>query len=527
MKNATEIPNIVIVSGAYPDVGKGIFTSSLGYLIQTHGFSVYPIKFDGYLNASSGTMNPYHAQMESSYSEEEVFVLEDGYEGDADSGYYERYLHNTFMNESNVSNGRLFSRLMQMERDGELRHGEILNYRALRNLLEDWILDIARKNDFTFIEIGGTVGDKDNEILFDCLNLIKSHGKAKLFSIMLSPYLAKNSEEGTELSFRSKITRQAFEKSWRQGVMPNAIVMRISGNQKMEKSDLEYIGLETGLSDNKDVYADPDLPSIYALPADLRKQSLDKRVLQFFDLNSKTDSKHGDIETYAKKLEKTKTLQSIKLAVFGKTMSDDSYVSLHEAIEHAAIAERINVEIIWLDEEKNWKHALRQASGLIVAESLRFIDEKIYALKFARENKIPTLAISFGYNLMVKEFLQNQLSTFVNLEEIAKKKTDKNIISGALRTGSYPLKIKKSKHYKPAKFPERFRIKSIPDTDVINKLSGTELKIFATNHEQTELFAVEHENHPFYVGVAFHPEFISHPMYPHSLFQNLVRKMKK
>jgi CTP synthase len=526
MKN-NSIPNLVVVSGAYPDVGKGIFTSSLGCLVQSHGYSVYPVKFDGYLNASSGTMNPYHARMDSSYSEEEVFVLEDGYEGDADSGYYERYLHNVFLNESNVSNGRLFARLAQLEREGKLRYGEILNYRALRNLLERWLLEIAHKNDFTFIEIGGTIGDKDNEILFDCLNLIKSHGKANIFTIMLSPYLEKNSEEGTELSYRSKITRLAFEKSWRQGVMPDAIVMRVSGQLHMEKGDLEYIGLETGLSDNKDVYADNDLGSIYDLPAALRKQGLDKRVLEFFGLPSKATKIATDIEKYAKKLAITSEQPPIRLAVFGKTMSDDSYVSLKDAIQHAGIANKKNVQIVWLDDEENWKSALQNASGLIVAEGLGFIEEKLQALHIAREKNIPTLAVSFGCSLMVKEFMENELKIKVSVEEIeGNSSNDACITSGFLRAGKQPISFGSSRFYKQLKFAERFRIKSIIGETVLSELVNTKLKPFATSPDKTEVFGVEHQDLDFYVGVAFHPEFISHPMHPHPLFEALVKRMK-
>ncbi|MEI6887590.1 MAG: hypothetical protein WCK31_05135, partial [bacterium] len=183
--------NIIVITGAYPDIGKGIFTSSLAYLLQDLGIKVSPLKFDGYYNFSSGTMNPYHGDTSSKYSKEEVFVLADGYEGDADSGYYERFLHNQFKKESNITNGQLFSLLTNSEGYSSKRPGQVLNHRFLRNILIERIAAEAKKVDTLFIEIGGTVGDKENEIIFEALRLIKDQKNAKIFTILMSPYFSK------------------------------------------------------------------------------------------------------------------------------------------------------------------------------------------------------------------------------------------------------------------------------------------------------------------------------------------------
>lgn len=521
------MPNIIVITGAYPDIGKGTFTSSLAYLIKSHGYKVAPIKFDGYFNASSGTMNPYHGRLESAYSNEEVFVLEDGYEGDADSGYYERFLHDSFMNESNISNGRLFGKIAQQEKDGKLRHGEVLNYRALRDLLEEWILDEAKKNDFTFIEIGGTIGDKDNEILFDCLNLMKSSKKASMFSIMLSPYLEKDSNDGTELSYRSKITRQAFERSWRLGLMPNAIVMRVS-DKNIVKNDLEYLGLETGLNENKDVYLDLSLSTIYDLPEFLKKQGLDKKTLDYFGRKAKKVTEKR-IQKYAEKLRFVGRRPLFNIAIFGKSVSDDSYISLKEAVQHAGVEIGMNSQIVWLDDEKNWQKVLKTCRGLIIGESLRFIPEKLQAIQIARTKNIPTLAISFGCDLLVKEFFENVLEKRISIEELKETSEKYEIYKSSMVVGKRELLIiPESKHYSPASFPERFRTNSKIGMEIARVLDNSALKpiIFSSNRD--EVLGVEHSEHPFYVGVKFHPEFVSHPMYPHPLFTKLFQvAMKK
>lgn len=206
-----KIPNIVVVTGTYPDIGKGIFTASISYLLGEAGVSVSPIKFDGYFNYSSGTMNQYHGKADLKYMEEEVFVLDDGYEGDADSGYYERFTHKIFDNRLNITNGRLFSIVREMENKDLLNHGEILNYRFIRKLLSNWVLDEAKKSDIAILEIGGTIGDKESEIMFDTLNLLKAQKKISLYSIMLSPYFIHPDSAGFEMSYRSKITRQGLK----------------------------------------------------------------------------------------------------------------------------------------------------------------------------------------------------------------------------------------------------------------------------------------------------------------------------
>jgi len=382
----------------------------------------------------------------------------------------------------------------------------------------------AKNNDFTFVEIGGTIGDKDSEILFDCLNLLKSRRKARVFSIMLSPYLKKSSDIGTELSFRSKITRQAFEKSWRQGLMPDAIVMRAS-DKKIVKNDLEYLGLETGLNERKDVYIDPDLPTIYDLPDILEEQGLSRRILAYFGKKAKRATEKR-IHKYAEKLRFISRKPALNIAVFGKSVSDDSYVSLREAVQHAGVEVGINSQIVWLDDEKNWQKALKTCRGLIIGESLRFIPEKLQAIQLARTKNIPTLAISFGCDLLVKEYFEHVLKKRISIEELKEPPEEYAIYKSDMVIGKRRLlTMPESKHYSPTSFPERFRTNSKIGIEIARALDSSVLKSIIFSSNKDEVFGVEHSKHPFYVGVKFHPEFISHPMYPHPLFTKLFQVM--
>lgn len=515
-------PKIVLVSGAYPDIGKGIFSASLCYLLQEEGLSAYPIKFDGYMNYSSGTMNPYHGGAKLKYAEEEVFTLDDGYEGDADSGYYERFTHKIFTNKSNITNGRLFGTIRDLENSGKVKHGEILNYRFIRQLLSDWIIGASKHSDITVLEVGGTIGDKEAEIIFDTLNLLESQGKIFLYKVMLSPYFIEGKSSGFEMSYRSKITRQGFEKSWRMGVTPNSIILRTPKDRVLLPNDIALIGVETGLDPN-DIYTDPDLDCIYDLPQYLQNQDISKKILNHFGLKAFAGKKTKVLEKYAESLRSIrKKKKLIKIGIFGKTVSDDSYISLKEAVEHAGVSKSIKAEIIWLDESKNYKKQLGQIDALIVGEGLNQISDKINALKYARENKIPCLGISFGCNLQIKEFFESK-GQELSIEEL-NEKGHISIERRELRTGAVNILFSRSDNYRTGPFNERIRHRSLYSESAINLIKASDFRIIGSENKTEQPVMFELKGHPYYVGCMFHPEYISHPGYPHSLFVKLIER---
>ncbi len=493
--NRTTQPKIIVVTGSYPDVGKGIFSSALGYLLKTYGYSVQMLKFDGYMNVSSGSMNPYHKQMDIAYSEEEVFVLQDGYEADADSGYYERFLHEPFYADSNITNGQLFKEIIDLS-----TAGDILNYRAMRSLLKKRVINEKfNKKDCIILEIGGTIGDKESEIMFDCLNLMRQQDDLKMFPIMLSPCFYEESAPGTELSFRSKNIRQAYEKLWRAGLAPKAIVLRQKNEKMLEEQDLEYIALETGLS-RSGVFIDKNSDSIYDLPASLRAQKLPQLILDYFGLDSSRQEKQY-IEEYSVALSNIKKKDVTKIAVFGKTMSCDTYVTLVEAIYHSAINNSINPEIVWLDDADDWKKSLEDCQALIVGEGINFLKEKDEALKLAYEKDLPTLALSFGTDLMMRSI------SGIKVEECGDNRPD--VKNEALFTGEINQ--------------ERLRISSIPHSEVARLISDK----FDYTQSGDVILEITGKGKKYFFGALYHPEFKSHPMFPHSAFDNLMKEISK
>lgn len=522
-KNNKQI-NIVTVSGAYPDVGKGVFSASLSYLLMENSYSVSPLKFDGYMNYSSGTMNPYHKSMESKYSEEEVFVLDDGYETDVDSGYYERFLDSHFKHDSVITNGKLFSMLHEMEISGLLKYGEVLNYRSVRQLLAKLILKKAEESNFLVIEIGGTVGDKESEIIYDTLSLLKNQKKVNLYSILLSPYFKQEGSDSLELSFRSKITRQGYEKTWRLGLAPDAIVLRTNSTSEIMKNDIEYISLETNIPE-RNIFTDENSDSIYSLPSQLHAQEIDKNILSFFDLSSK-QSKTKRLEKYVDTLRLVRKLKKKTLiGIFGKTISDDSYVSLKEAVEHAGVETGRNTEIIWLDDVKNYTPVLKKLDAIIIGEGLGYVKEKLACIQYARERDIPCLAISFGCDLLIKEYIENQLKQKVSIEEL--DQTGKTTIQKInLETGAKDITYTQAKHHIGSHIRERIRLNSSVSDQISTLLHTSKLKISGVDSKSKESLYFEHTSNTFLVGCKFHPEFLSHPGKPHILFVKLLKSIR-
>ncbi|TSC94015.1 MAG: CTP synthase [Parcubacteria group bacterium Licking1014_1] len=408
-----------------------------------------------------------------------------------------------------------------MENISKFRHGQIFTYRYIRQIISDWILEETKNSEITVMEIGGTIGDKESEILFDTLNLLKSQQKISVYTIMISPYFMHAESAGLEMSYRSKMTRQAFEKSWRLGLMPNAIIFRVPKNLQIPRNDLDLIGSDTGLQDAKDVYLDPDFDNIYELPKCIHDQSLDKNVLKYFGLNKLFVKKTSRLEKYMHGIKSAK--KELLLGVFGKTVSDDSFISLREAIDHAGVVQDTKVKIVWLDDSQDYKQELLKVDVLIIGEGLNYVQQKIDALTYARENSIPCLAVSFGCSLLVKEFFEKNLNKKIAIEELRENgpliinKTD-------LKTGSVKLSLISPVHYEKLPIDERIRHWTKYPEKLEDILNNSDLQITGINIETKQPVIFENKNHPFYVGCMFHPEYISHPGHPHSLFVKLIKK---
>jgi CTP synthase len=518
---------IIPIIGAYPDIGKGLLTSSIAYLLKEAGITVSPLKFDGYLNYNSGSMNAYHANMEHLYNEEEVFVLKDGFEGDADSGSYERFLMEEYDQKSNLTNGQLFKNLLQAEKKGKFPTGEVLKFLHIRKEIEKWLIENATQKEIVILEIGGTIGDPESKMVYETLSSLKESCQIQIFPIMLSPYFSSGSKTTNfELSFRSKLTRMANDLSWRLGLKPKMIILRTGKKEKILSQDLNYIASDCALP-KKLILKDPECNCLYELPGKLHRQNILEPILGHFSLKTKKNHQTKRLEKYLQRREKIQATpqNNIQVAVFGKTPSFDSYISLKEAIQHSCTEIGQFPQITWLDglSKRERKMITNKIDCLIVAEGLKYLSEKKRTLRKAREDKIPTLAIAFGADLAIIEYLQSKghKVTHPEIETIRKshffKKTKKIIV------GSYRLKQIRKIHKKRFSSDnlERFRTYTLPSekTFQLLKKEGFTPQLVS---QKLGPVAWQLSMHPFYVAARFKPEFKSYPGKAHPLFNQLI-----
>ena len=406
MVNTPSTKRLLIIIGAYPDIGKGILASSCAYLLQQQGIKILPLKFDGYLNYSSGSMNPYHKPMEILYDEEEVFVLKDGFETDADSGYYERFIGQELDGNHNLTNGKLFSRLLSEEKVGNFPPGEILKFAHIDREVVHWLVEESRNVDLLILEIGGTVGDPESVFIYRALNLIKNQEGFKVITILLAPYFEPSQNGCLAKSSRTKLARQAFETAARAGARPDIVGFRCSDSTTIVQGDLDYVAFDCGLR-KSDLFVVPDCKPVYELPRVLTEQGLETRLISLLDLAPDLAHTQDRLENYCTVYRALQNSALIKIGIFGKSVSQDSYISLREAVEHAATSMMCRVDIFWIDDlihrASDLFNILPTFDGLIVGENLYNWQEKIVALNIARIQSIPTLCISFGFDLAVYE----------------------------------------------------------------------------------------------------------------------------
>lgn len=500
---------IITISGSYPDIGKGIFTASLGYLLQTYGVQLSILKFDGYMNYSSGTMNPYNSTVYQKYTEEEVFVLEDGYEADADSGYYERFLGRSFDERSNMTNGKVFREVFDSETKSGSVAGEILSYRSIRTHISQWISKAAQGQDVLLLEVGGTIGDKESEIIYEVLQKLTKAKDIEIFNIMLSPYIGLRNEQ-LELSSRTKLTRQAFEQVRKLGLLVDIIVFRTAKDGKVGRNDLGYVAYETGLTQG-DFFIEPDCDDIYRIPDIIDTQKITQRINK--SLTIKLKKKLNDhLKRYVIKKELSrKNKKVITLGIFGKTVSYDSYVSLKEAVEHSCVALGTKYNIVWLDDHFVNERLIKTIDGFIVAEGRDKHTEKRKVIRYAYENKKPLLCISLGMDLLLEELVEGK----------SLKSDSRIILNSELRTGSIKFKVKGSQIISRGTYSGRIRTKT-----ATSKLKAFNVGVLSTgiSLDGNETILCEVKTHPFLCGVRFHPEYESYPNKPHIIFTRFIEK---
>ena len=530
---------IFVTGGVISGIGKGTVSASIGRILKSKGFSVTAIKIDPYLNFDAGTLRPTEHG--------EVFVTEDGGEIDEDLGHYERFIDITLTKDHNITTGKIYSAVIEKERRGEYLGKTVEVIPHITDEIKNRIREVARKDgtDFVIVEIGGTVGEYQNEIYYRAARMMKSEGEKVIFVHVVYLPIPKHLGE-----MKTKPAQQSVELLGRLGIQPDFIVAR--AERDIDDVRRKKISIFCNVR-VEDIISAPDLEFSYELPLHFEKQNFGNKILRKLSLEEKK-SHLEEWEDFVKKLKFS--AMKVKIAIVGKYFDigdfelSDSYLSVIEAIRHAAANNEVRAEISWInskdfevDEEK--VEMLRKFDGIIVPGGFGAsgVEGKISAIKFARENNIPFLGLCYGFQLAVIEFgrnvcnLKDAHTTEVNpntphpvidLLPWQKKLLKESKYGATMRLGGQIVKIKKDtlayKLYCKEEVIERFRHRYEVNPSYIDILEKNGFVFSGYSKKEENIMQIgELPSHKFFIGTQFHPEFTSRPLKPNPLFDGFIK----
>ena len=531
---------IFVTGGVVSSLGKGLSSASLAYLLKSQGYKVRIRKMDPYLNVDPGTMSPFQHG--------EVFVTDDGAETDLDLGHYERFTNISSKQSDNITTGRIYSDVIKKERKGGYLGKTVQVIPHITNRIKEFIKKDITNEDFVICEIGGTVGDIESLPFVEAIRQFSNeHGKSKTLFIHLTfvPFL-KSSDE-----IKTKPTQHSVKELRSIGIQPDIIICR--SQQSIPIDQRKKISLFCNVP-IENVIETVDVRTIYEAPISFFNQKLDKQVLKYFKLKSKKRANLVPWKRITKIVLNTK--QSVNIAIIGKYVNlKDAYKSLDEALIHGGISNKVKVNLIRIESDNlksnEIKKRLKNVSGLLIPGGFgkRGTEGKIAAIKYARENKIPFLGICFGMQMAIIEFARNKLkikkagSTELDkkcypviglINEWDKngktiKGTDKNL-GGTMRLGLYEAKLKNNsainRIYKSRSIRERHRHRYEVNNNFKNQFENKGLIFSGMSPDNKLPEIIELKNHPWFIGVQFHPEFKSRPLAPHPLFSSFIKASK-
>jgi CTP synthase len=527
---------IFVTGGVVSSLGKGITAASLGTLLKARGLKVSLQKCDPYINVDPGTMSPYQHG--------EVFVTDDGAETDLDVGHYERFTDENSFKDSNVTTGKVYWTVISKEREGKYLGVTVQVIPHITNEIKERIYSVAKKDnpDVVITEIGGTVGDIESQPFLESIRQIRwevGEENCRFIHVTLVPYLGKVGETKT------KPTQHSVKELRSIGIEPDIIVCRT----EKELSDDVKAKISLFCNVAKDnVFSNLDVSSLYEVPLMLRRQNLDDIVCE--SLNLKTKMPH--LTEWIKLVEKEKSIKDeLSIALVGKyTELKDAYLSIVESFNHAGIFNNVKVKIKWieameLEEVDDISKLLGDVNGILVPGGFgeRGIQGKIEAIKYARENKVPYFGICLGMQMAVIEFAKNVLGlkeasstehvsdTLCPCIDLLPGQREISNKGGTMRLGSYDCDLvsgtKSEKAYGNSHIKERHRHRYEFNNEYLDKLIQKGMIVAGTNPDTNLVEIIELKNHPWFVGVQFHPEFKSRPLRPHPLFREFVKASKK
>jgi CTP synthase len=521
---------IFVTGGVVSSVGKGLTAASLGALLEEYGYSVRLQKFDPYLNVDPGTMSPYQHG--------EVYVLDDGAECDLDFGHYERFTSTPLSRRNSLTAGQVYETLINRERKGEFLGQTVQVIPHVTNVIKERLHEGAQGCDILITEIGGTVGDIEGMPFYEAarqLALEEPRGDVCFLHVSLIPYVTAAGEQ------KSKPTQQSVAKLREIGIMPDALICRVE--QPIQEGVKQKLSLFCNVPLNAVIEEIDVQDSIYEVPLMLRKEGLDEIVLKRLGL----PSAHPQKSHWEEIVRRIKTPKNkIRVAVVGKYMEvQDAYKSVFEALHHAAIAHDARLDLFKIDAEmvevKGAAALLNDMDAILVPGGFgnRGIDGKILAAQYARENNVPYLGLCLGLQIAAIEFARNVLNLKkANSTEFDEKTPDpvvlqmteqKNILNkgATMRLGVYRCELKEgskaAKAYGVKEIRERHRHRFEFNSPVYAEaFEKNGMMIAGKNPERGLVEILELKDHPYFVGVQFHPEFLSKPTAAHPLFSGLI-----
>ncbi len=527
---------VFVTGGVTSSLGKGIIAASLAKLLQERGFSVTIQKLDPYINIDPGTLNPYEHG--------ECYVTDDGAETDLDLGHYERFLNIPTSQANNVTTGRIYQSVINKERKGEFLGKTVQVIPHITDEIKHRIQILGETGDYDIVitEIGGTVGDIESLPYVESVRQLlweKGEENAIVIHLTLVPYLAAAGE------LKTKPTQHSVKMLMQSGVSPDILVCRT------EHHISDDIRRKLALFCNvkkEDVIQSIDAKTIYDVPNLMLEEGLDEVVLKKLHLSTE---KKPELKAWNEFLRKHKNPTSqVEIALIGKYIElQDSYKSISEAFIHAGSSHETKVNVRWVHSESltadNFEEKLKGVNGILVAPGFgdRGIEGKINAVKYARENNIPFFGICLGMQMAVIEFARNVLnlpdafstemkidcaSPVINLMESQENVTEKG---GTMRLGAWDCQLTKNSKafeaYQSEMIKERHRHRYEFNNEYLQQFENAGMIATGTNPKAGLVEVIEIPNHPWFVGVQYHPEYKSTVLKPHPLFVDFIKAALK
>lgn len=528
---------VFVTGGVTSSLGKGIIAASLAKLLQARGFKVTIQKFDPYINVDPGTLNPYEHG--------ECYVTEDGAETDLDLGHYERFLNIPTSQANNVTTGRIYQTVIEKERRGDYLGKTVQVVPHITNEIKRRVQLLGHANEYDIIitELGGTVGDIESLPYLEALRQLRwelGNDNCMVIHLTLIPYLSAAKE------LKTKPTQHSVKELLKTGIQPDILVCRTEHeiSQSIRRKLAQFCNVEVGA-----VIQAIDAETIYDVPLLMLEENLDRTVLAKLRMLEKRDAKLDKWKGFLKK-HKNPTSQ-VNIGLVGKYNElPDAYKSIYEAFIHAGAMNECKVKVVPVHSEQLQKvqpeTLLKDLDGILVAPGFgeRGIEGKLVAVQYARENNIPFLGICLGMQCAVVEFARNvlklegahsaEMDSQTEHPVIDIMQEQKQIVNmgGTMRLGAYPCELKRKSKiqlaYRTLKISERHRHRYEFNNQYLQQFEAAGMRPTGINPQTQLVEAIELKNHPWFIGVQYHPELKSTVEKPHPLFVSFVKaSMKK